>query len=61
MGDWSLIFDDALIRQMMFKRPAEGMIFRFCDSAGIEHETVEEMKGGGFYQRCRLRNPKKGF
>jgi hypothetical protein len=46
---------------MMFKRPNEGMIFRFRDSAGIEHETVEAMQDGIHCQRCRLRNPKKGF
>lgn len=61
IGDWSQIFDDAPIPEMMFQRPAEGMVFRFCDSAGIEHETVEVMRGGRYYQQCRLQHPKKGF
>jgi len=61
VSDWSQIFDDAPIPQMMFKRPEEGMIFRFCDSAGIKHETIEVMRGGGFYQRCRLQNLKEPF
>lgn len=59
VGDWSHISDFPAPR-MMFQRPEEGMVFRFCDSAGIQHETVEVLKDGTYSQRCRLLNPKEG-
>ena len=53
--DWSHIFDDSLLGQYMFDRPTQGVVFRFCDSAGTEFETTEEWKNGHFYQRCRTK------
>jgi len=61
VGDWSHISDNFPERRMMLKRPDEGMVFRFCDSAGIHHETIEVLKGDMYSQRCRLLNPKEGF
>jgi hypothetical protein len=61
VNDWSHIFDDSPAAQMMFERPQVGAVIRFFDSAGVEHETVEEYKDKMYCQRCRLRNPKMGF
>jgi hypothetical protein len=53
VGDWSYI--STPIATMMFKRPPEGMSFRFKDFAGNDYETIEECKNGTYYQQCRSR------
>lgn len=60
VGDWSHISVFPTPR-MMFERPDDGMVFRFCDSTGIFHETVEVVKDGIYSQRCRLLDTKEGF
>jgi hypothetical protein len=61
VNDWSYIFDDAPTPAYLFERPDQGMVFRFLDSAGDEHETIEVMRKGRFYQHCRRRNSKDGL